>query len=228
MWPSLISKLDKPTPTTSSTLVNQYPPTQAPSYGRPIPSMAATQRRRGGCQTQSKPEREELEQFWKPLIKEATQKARAAKLVAPTTPHAKPGKQCQPVSPPTTQLNSWMQADRAAQKSNKENPRPNHADAPMGRSQGKKRLVSLSACVNFHPFMKTLRDWEEGIPVDCGNDWTLDQIDAAIAQGPHQSAMTPKSLKMITEDIAYQVRAGYAEIVAWLRENMPAQLKIPP
>jgi hypothetical protein len=124
-----------------------------------------------------------------------------------------------------------MQDDKAAQKSNKENQRnPAHADAPMGRSQGKRRLMSPSACVNFHPFTDTLREWEEGVPVDCGNDWTLEQIDAAVAQGPHQSAMTPESLELIQEDIAYQVRAGYAEIVewSWLRDNLPAQLKISP
>jgi hypothetical protein len=90
--------------------------------------------------------------------------------------------------------------------------------------------MSPSACVNFHPFTETLREWEEGVPVDCGDDWTLEHIDAAVAQGPHQSAMTPESLELIQEDIAYQVRAGYAEVVewSWLRENLPAQLNISP
>jgi CCR4-NOT transcriptional regulation complex NOT5 subunit len=125
-----------------------------------------------------------------------------------------------------------LRDDKAAQKSNKENHHnPAHADAPMGRSQGKQRLMSpAAACVNFHPFTETLREWEEGVPVDCGEDWTLAQIEAAIAQGPHQSAMTPESLELIQEDIAYQVRAGYAEVVewAWLKDNLPAQLKISP
>jgi hypothetical protein len=140
-------------------------------------------------------------------------------------------KQIQPTSPSTVRRESWLWSDRAAQTSTKENHcNPAHTDAPMGRSQGKQRLMSPVACVNFHPFTKTLRNWEEGVPGDCGEDWTLEQIKAAIAQGPHQSAMTPKSLKLITEDITYQVRAGYAKIVewAWLRDNLPAQLKISP
>jgi hypothetical protein len=90
--------------------------------------------------------------------------------------------------------------------------------------------MSPAACVNFHPFTETLRDWEEGVPVECGEDWTLEEIEAAVAQGPHQSAQTPEALELIQEDIAYQVRAGYAEIVewSWLKENLPAQLKISP
>jgi hypothetical protein len=105
-----------------------------------------------------------------------------------------------------------------------------HRDAPMGGSQGKKRLMSPATCVNFHPFMETLRDWEEGVAVECGEDWTLEEIEAAVAQGPHQSAQTPEALELIQEDIAYQVRTGYAEILewSWLKENLPAQLKISP
>jgi hypothetical protein len=66
--------------------------------------------------------------------------------------------------------------------------------------------------------------------VDCGKDWTLEQIKAAITQGPYQLAMMPESLKLIQEDTTYQVRACYAEVVewTWLKENLPAQLKISP
>jgi hypothetical protein len=100
----------------------------------------------------------------------------------------------------------------------------------MEQSQGKKRLMSPSACVNFHPFTETLREWEEGVPVDCGEDWTREMIDAAIYQGPHKSALTPEAMALIEEDVAYQVRAGYAQIVEWdwLKKNMPSQLKVSP
>jgi hypothetical protein len=55
----------------------------------------------------------------------------------------------------------------------------------MSVAQGKKkRFMSPAACVNFHPFTDTLRKWEEGVPVDCGDDWTHEQIEAAIQQGP--------------------------------------------
>jgi hypothetical protein len=102
----------------------------------------------------------------------------------------------------------------------------------MEISKGKtqKRLLSPSACVNFHPFTETLRQWEEGVPVDCGEDWTSEMIEAAIQQGPHKSALTPESITLIEEDVAYQVRAGYAQVVNWetLKENLPPKLKVSP
>jgi hypothetical protein len=90
--------------------------------------------------------------------------------------------------------------------------------------------MSPSACVNFHPFSETLRQWEEGVPVDCGEHWTREQIEAAIEQGPHTSALTPEAVSLIEEDVAYQVRAGYAEVVLWdsLKAKMPPQLKVSP
>jgi hypothetical protein len=60
----------------------------------------------------------------------------------------------------------------------------------MEQALGKQQLMSPSACVNFHPFSETLRQWEEGVPVDCGKHWTQEQIEAAIEQGPHKSALT--------------------------------------
>jgi hypothetical protein len=100
----------------------------------------------------------------------------------------------------------------------------------MAQAKGKKRLMSPAACVNFHPFTETLRDWEEGVPVDCGAHWTREQIDAAIHQGPHKSALTPEAMTLIAEDVAYQVQAGYAQVVdwEWLQANMPPQLKVSP
>jgi hypothetical protein len=221
MWPGLttVFKLEQPAPTISSTSAISYP----------VPSVATRQRKRGGCRTKSKPERGELERFWGPLIKGATQKARKAQPRVPSVPQSKPGKRSRPSSQEVRQLESWMQGDAAQQTQSSQRTRA-HAEAPMGRSQGKTRLMSPSACVNFHPFTETLREWEEGVPVDCGEDWTLEQIEAAISQGPHQSALTPESLELIEEDVAYQVRAGYAEVVdwEWLKENPPAKLKISP
>jgi hypothetical protein len=72
-----------------------------------------------------------------------------------------------------------------------------------------------SACVDFHSFSGTLREWEMGVPVDCGDPWTWATIEAAVEKGAHKSATSPESMALITEDVAYQVRAGYAEVVSW-------------
>jgi hypothetical protein len=49
-------------------------------------------------------------------------------------------------------------------------------------------------------------------------------------KGPHQSALTPESKVLIAEDVAYQVKAGYAEIISWkeLGTRRPKNLKVSP
>ena len=86
--------------------------------------------------------------------------------------------------------------------------------APMNQAQGK-RLMAPAACVNFHSFAPTLQQWEHGVPVDCGPDWEWETIEAAVQHGAHQSATTPESIALIKEDVAYQVKAGYAHIISW-------------
>jgi hypothetical protein len=75
--------------------------------------------------------------------------------------------------------------------------------------------MSPSACVNFHPFSSTLQKWETGVPVNCGTplEWTT--IEVAVEKGAHKSATTDESIALIAEDVAYQVKAGYARIISW-------------
>jgi hypothetical protein len=42
--------------------------------------------------------------------------------------------------------------------------------------------------------------------------------------------MTPKAMALVKEDVAYQVRSRYAQIVEWdwLKRNLPSQLKVSP
>jgi hypothetical protein len=69
--------------------------------------------------------------------------------------------------------------------------------------------------VNFHPFAGTLREWEDGVPVDCGKSWTWEAITAAVEKGARKSATSDESIALIAEYVAYQVAAGYAQIVTW-------------
>ena len=66
--------------------------------------------------------------------------------------------------------------------------------------------------------------------MDCGPDWSLPIIQQAIAQGPNPPALTPESLELFQEDIAYQVQAGFSEVVLLedLMKDPPANLKISP
>jgi hypothetical protein len=71
-------------------------------------------------------------------------------------------------------LNDWFaKGDVKQHKVNRPGVRQGHETAPMTVAQGKKkRLMSPAACMNFHPFTKTLRKWEEGVLVDYGDNWT--------------------------------------------------------
>jgi hypothetical protein len=81
-----------------------------------------------------------------------------------------------------------------------------------------------------HPFGNILKDWEQGVPVDCGPDWMIEVILKAVAQGPHLTAMTLATIALFHQNIAYQAESGFAEIVLWeeLQQDPPKALKILP
>ena len=91
-------------------------------------------------------------------------------------------------------------------------------------------LMQPQPLAEVHPFVSTLKEWQQGIEVDCGPDWAWDVIEAAVARGPHPTATTPEAIALFKEDIAYQVKAGFSRVVLWedLRQLRPANLKISP
>jgi hypothetical protein len=82
----------------------------------------------------------------------------------------------------------------------------------MAQAQGK--LMSPAACVDFHPFSDTLWEWETGVPVDCGVPWVWETIELAVEKGAHKSATLVESIALVAKDVAYQVAAGYAQVIA--------------
>jgi hypothetical protein len=90
--------------------------------------------------------------------------------------------------------------------------------------------MAPSACVDFHPFVETLQEWELGVPVDCGTPWDWKTIEAAVEKGAHKSALTPELIELIAEDVEYQVKAGYAQVISWaeLQRLRPENLKVSP
>lgn len=115
-------------------------------------------------------------------------------------------------------------------------------DSPMELARGKKRkrveqteknrsLMRPTAWVaERHPFGATLKEWERGVPVNCGPDWKREAIDEAVRRGPHVSALTPDARQLVMEDVMYQVEAGFSEIVLWdsIKDNPPSNLKVSP
>jgi hypothetical protein len=82
----------------------------------------------------------------------------------------------------------------------------------------------------FHPFLATLKEWERGLPVDCRAHREGATIKVVVAKGAHKSATTNKSIVLIAEDVAYQITAGYAQIIMWekLCQTRPKNLKVSP
>ena len=70
----------------------------------------------------------------------------------------------------------------------------------------------------------------EGCPVDCGIDWTIDQLEAAIKMGPCQSASTPAAAKACRREALERVKEGSCRLVKWndIKHNPPKNLKISP
>ena len=82
-----------------------------------------------------------------------------------------------------------------------------------------------------HPAAKLLVDYAtQGCPSRTGANWTLDQLDAAVKRGPHQSALAPEARDQHLSEVMEKVARGQARIVEWvdLRRKLPTNLKISP
>jgi hypothetical protein len=60
--------------------------------------------------------------------------------------------------------------------------------------------------------------------------WSMDMLEAAIAQGAHPSALVPDAAAQLRAETLEKVEQGYARLVTWaeLRHNPPPNLKISP
>ena len=72
-----------------------------------------------------------------------------------------------------------------------------------------------------HEFGPILQEYAvQEVPVHCSEYWYRTTIETEIARGPHQSALTLKTLKLFEEDITYQVEAGFVKVVLWVTSIM--------
>ena len=75
-----------------------------------------------------------------------------------------------------------------------------------------------------------LRYATNGCPVDCGRDWTIEEMQAAIEKGPHISALDPVAITALRAETLERVAEGLCRRVPWntIKENPPPNLKISP
>ena len=103
--------------------------------------------------------------------------------------------------------------------------------SPHKTAQGKRRrLMNPEPWMCFHPFVATLAQWSVGVSAQCGDPWDTAALDAAVARGPHTSALTPAARQLIADEMEYQVAAGFSEIMLWtdIQSLRPRNLKISP
>ena len=104
-------------------------------------------------------------------------------------------------------------------------------DLPIKERIGKKGLMWPRTFALNHPAAPLLESYaRHGCPVDCGEHWTQDRIEAAIKHGPHRSARTPEARQALRKEALEKVQQGFAKIVRYgdIKHNLPPQLKISP
>ena len=82
-----------------------------------------------------------------------------------------------------------------------------------------------------HPAAPMLRQYaKHGCPVSVEDDWTLEMLDAAVAQGPPASALKDDAIEQMQSEAREKESQGFAKIFKWkdLRKNPPRSLKLLP
>jgi hypothetical protein len=65
-----------------------------------------------------------------------------------------------------------------------------------------KQLLKSSALPSMsHSFGSKLASWEKGVAVDCGEEWSREATDPAVARGAHPAAVAPEAADPVHEDI---------------------------
>jgi hypothetical protein len=170
MWPKLASAHNvKTTCTTLLSPVTTYPTLRRPQNGLPTPARASARTKVAGSQVHDSHKRSEEDQIWRPLVKKILKQQAPAQW---SQPILKVGKRLrgQALRLPLWSLQDWTTSLSKGTVRNGESNGPGrvpqgHETAPMTVAQGKrKKLMSPSACMNFHPFTESLlRQWEKGV-----------------------------------------------------------------
>ena len=61
-------------------------------------------------------------------------------------------------------------------------------------------------------------------------EWSRAAVNIAVAQGLHPTAIEPKEVALVHEDMDYQVKAGFTEVIYWdeIKDILPGYFKILP
>ena len=81
---------------------------------------------------------------------------------------------------------------------------------PVKDDIGKFGLMWPRGLASAHPAAPMLEEFSElGCPVSTGENWTTEQIIAALKRGPHISAKETKALQYLREETTEKLKGGY-------------------
>ena len=75
-----------------------------------------------------------------------------------------------------------------------------------------------------------LRYATNGCPVDCGPNWSLERLEAAIQMGPCKSARSTEAITACHKEVLQKVSEGHCQLIKWntIKNNPPPNLKVSP
>jgi len=85
--------------------------------------------------------------------------------------------------------------------------------------------------IRHHPAYQILFEYAtNGCPVDCGEAWTKEHVEAAVQRGPHMSAKSPEAAACLRQEALEKVAQGEAEVIKWddIKDALHPNLKISP
>ena len=84
-----------------------------------------------------------------------------------------------------------------------------HEWAERELEEGQGKLMYPRGRAVIHPAGGLLKEWARyGCPTETGENWTREQMEAAILRGPHKSAMEPAALLHFKAEVEEKVRLG--------------------
>jgi hypothetical protein len=102
---------------------------------------------------------------------------------------------------------------------------------PIKETIGKIGLMWPRTYSIHHPAKDLLNIYAtRGCPVDCGKNWSKDQIIQSILHGPHKSAQSKAAIDALHEEANMKVKHNFAKIIKFkeIKDNLPPNLKISP
>ena len=69
-----------------------------------------------------------------------------------------------------------------------------------------------------------------GCPTKTGRNWTKAEMEEAIKNGPHASALDPDAMVQLDEEVLVKQEKGECRVVEWetIKDNPPNELKVSP